>query len=292
MAKISHTAAYIVVKFYGLTKDPRLKALFPPFITDFYEKMVGFLPKHLSWYQNSLDSSFLRRLFIWSEEILLPGDLMHIVSRKYYMTQEVERAISEGYKQIVVLGAGFDHLGAYVAEQGVPVFELDVDVMYEQKKQFLDGHGYSTGHHHLAPVDVNKMSIKEILKGDSHFDRSLKTLFVAEGFFDYLSLKPSERILEDIRALNKRNKLLTTFFSLDELNLFHRFVFTSGVTLVGESLKFKLEKDEFVDFLEELNYTLENEIRHEQIRDDLLRPHNIRLPVLKGFYILGFTQTN
>lgn len=292
MAKISHTAAYIVVKFYGLTKDPQLKSLFPPFIISFYEKMVGFLPSHLSWYQNSLESGFWRKFFIWSEELLLPGDLMHIVSRKYYMTQEVDRSLKEGYEQLVVLGSGFDHLGAYVAKKGIPAFELDMEVMYQQKKQFLEEYDYDSDLHKLAGIDVNKKRIKEVLLEMKGFDPAKNTLFVAEGFFDYLSFKPSERILEDIRTLNKRNKLLTTFFSLNELNLFHRFVFTSGVTLVGESLKFKLEKDEFVEFLKEMNFTLETEIRHNQIPAELLKPKGIRLPVLKGFYLLSFIQTN
>jgi methyltransferase (TIGR00027 family) len=291
MVKISQTAAYIVVKFYGLTKDPKLKKLFPAFIIEFYEKMVGFLPRHLSWYQGSLNSPFWRRVFIWSEELLLPGDLMHIVSRKYYMTQEVERSLNEGYEQVVSLGSGFDHLGAYVASKGISVFELDQDFMIEQKRAFLSSSKYEYNNLKLASIDVTKKRIKEVLLQLDGFDPSKKTLFVAEGFFDYLSLSPSENILEDIRELNSANKLLTTFFSLDELNLFHRFVFTSGVTLVGESLKFKLEKEEFVDFLKEMNFILETEISHKQIPRELLKPSGVNLPVLKGFYLLSFTQT-
>lgn len=283
--KISHTAAYIAVKFYGLTLDDKLGRHFDPSILTFYEKMVDYLPNHLSWYHDSLTSPFWRKVFILSEEMLLPGDLMHIICRKHYITQKVDAALADGIEQVVILGSGFDHLGAYISQKGIHCFELDHDYMIEPKKHFSESAGYVNDHLHFGEIDVRKSSIKTLLLASEEFDRKKKTLFIAEGFFDYLSLSPSENIFNDIRDLNFRNELLTTFFSLDELSLFHRVVFRTGVKLVGEALKFKLVREEFAELLVELGYELIDEISYKEMKDEFLRENGIKLPILSGFYI-------
>ena len=288
MKHISHTAAYIAVKFYGLTLDEKIGGHFDPAVLGFYEKMVRFLPKHLSWYHDSLTSPVWRKFFILSEEALLPGDLMHIISRKYYITKKLDESLKNGIEQVVIPGSGFDHLGAYVSGKGVPAFELDTELMTDVKQRFINQNGYQNEHLELVVCDVTEHRVKEELEKNSKFDPGKKTLFVTEGFFDYLSPATSEEILEDIRALNPKNQLLTTFFSLDELNLFHRFVFTSGVSLVGETLKFKLELSEFVEFLEARGYLLGSTTSHRQMKKNLISASGINLPVLKGFYIMEF----
>lgn len=286
MKKISYTAAYIVVKFFGLTKDPKIASHFSPFILDFYQKMVGFLPNHLSWYQNSLNSPFWRKFFIWSEELLLPGDLMHIICRKYYMSKLVENALEKGVEQIVSMGAGFDHLGAFAVSKGILSFEMDMDWMIENKRAFLDENGYSTELLSTITADFMKQRLAEVLTNQKSFDPKKKTLFIGEGFFDYLPLETTKEILQDIKSLNPQNQLLTTFFSLDELNWFHRFSFTSGVSLVGESLKLPLNRLAFIDLLNEFGFTVEKEISHQQMKSDLVESMEIKLPVLKGFYVI------
>ncbi len=286
MKKISYTAAYIVVKFYGLTKDSRIAERFDPFILDFYKKMVSFLPSHLSWYQNSLNSSFLRKLFIWSEELLLPGDLMHIICRKFYMTKMIDEALSSGIKQVVSMGAGFDHLGAYCSSKGIPTFELDLDWMIDHKANFLGQNGFSNTLLKPIPMDFMQQRLPDVLNAQVSFDPKKKTLFLGEGFFDYLPLETTKEILEDIKLLNPENKLLTTFFSLDELNWFHRFSFTSGVSLVGESLRLPLNRSEFIELLNESGFSVDKEISHQEMKADLVKSMGLTLPVLKGFYIL------
>ncbi|MFV1884314.1 MAG: class I SAM-dependent methyltransferase [Balneola sp.] len=287
MPKISYTAAYIVVKFFGLTKDPGIAAKFDPFLLDFYTKLVGFLPSHLSWYQNSLDSSILRKFFIWSEELLLPGDLMHIICRKYYMTKLVDEALQNGVEQVVSMGAGFDHLGAYTSSKGIPVFELDRELMMDEKRKFINQHEYQNKYLNFVPIDFEKQSLSNALNEVQDFNPKKRTLFIGEGFFDYLPLNITRNILVEISSMNTKNQLLTTFFSLDELNWFHRFSFTSGVSLVGESLKLPLNKHAFVKLLKEHDFLVDKDVSFQEMESDLVRSMEINLPVLKGFYILS-----
>jgi len=285
---ISHTAAFIAVKLYGLTRDPKAASHFSPEILDYYEHLIQRLPKHLSWYHTSLKSSLMRNFFIFSEELLLPGDLMHILCRKYYVGKLVQGLVDEGYEQIVNLGAGFDHLGAFHSRQEMPVFEVDFVSMIDQKKAFLEAERFLNKNLHLVSCDISKERVAEKLRLHPQFEPMKKTIFVAEGFFDYLDLIPSERLVEDIGSMHPKNKLVTTFFSLDELNAFHRWVFRAGVSMVGESLKFKITRDEFVELLEELNLELETEIPHQDMKSDFVQRIDSRLPVMKGFYVQQF----
>jgi methyltransferase (TIGR00027 family) len=282
---ISHTAAYIAVKLYGLTRKSAFAEKFDPFILNYYEKLVSALPPHLRWYRKALRSPAMRSFFILSEELLLPGDLMHILCRKYYVGKQVQALLDEGFEQIVNLGAGFDHLGAYHSQQEIPVFELDRASMIAEKKSFLEQQSFSNNNLHLVSCDFEQQRAGEVLKSLEAFDPKKKTVFVAEGLFDYLDLLPSENLIEDILSMNRKNKLVTTFFSIDQLNYFHRSVFKGGVALVGESLKFKITRDEFVELLEELGLILEEEFDRAYMKQDFMKEIGTNLPVMKGFYV-------
>ncbi len=223
---------------------------------------------------------------MWTEELLLPGDIMHIICRKYYLDKMIKRSVESGIKQLVILGSGFDHIGAYFSSKGILCFELDRELMIKEKQRFLEKFEYQHTKLKLISGDFEKGRLREFLSSSTIFDASKPTFFIAEGFFDYLPVQTSKEILEDIKELNPKNKLLTTFFSLDELNSFYRFSFTSGVSMVGESLKLPLNFSEFVEVLENTGFSVTKEISHKDMEGDLVKLMNINFPVLKGFYIL------
>lgn len=290
--KLSYTASYIAVKFYGLTLNPKIAAYFDDFTLEFYKQIVGYLPKHLSWNQKSLKSRFWRNFFVRWEEFLLPGDLMHIICRKFYIQQSLEKAFdTRGYEQLVILGSGFDHNGVNFSTNDIPVFEIDIPSMISNKKNMLDRGGYSLNGLKLCPIDPANQNIKEVLLASGSFDINKKTVFLAEGFFDYLSLDSVESILENITSFSNDFKLISTFFNLGELNFIHRFMFTSGVAMVGETLKLPLNKKEFIELLEEYKISTSNELSYSEMKSDLVQKMylEIDLPVLKGFYILEST---
>lgn len=285
-SKISQTAAFVAVKLYGLTLREPYKSQFPEEVRDFYKAITRQLPKHLSWYHTALEKEIWRKFFIWSEELLLPGDLLHIVSRKFYMTRLLDKAIQEGYQQAVILGSGFDHLGYYASQKGILALEMDVIQMIHAKKTYMSKAGLGNDKLLFESIDVQKESLVNVIKNRELLDLDKPTLFITEGFFDYLDLETSEDVLNEIKELIPKARLLTTFFSLDELNPFHRFMFTSGVSLVGERLKLPLNKSEFLDLLGECDYKVENTISYSQMEEDFVRPMGVDLPVLDGFYVI------
>lgn len=283
---LSYTASYIAVKFYGLTLNSKIAAFFDPFTLKFYEDVVTYLPKKLSWNHKALRSKFWRSFFVWWEELLLPGDLMHIISRKYYIESALQKALESGFEQIVIMGAGFDHNGALFATKGIPVFEIDTPSMINHKQRMLHKSGYDLDKLFLCPIDPSNQNIEEVLIQTKAFGFDKKTIFLAEGFFDYLSLESVESILENITGFSNDFKLISTFFNLGELNFFHRFMFTSGVAMVGETLKLPLNKKEFIELLNDFEISTSHQISYKDIEEELIAKMNIDLPVLPGFYIL------
>ena len=287
--KLSYTASYIAVKFYGLTLNPKIAEHFDEFTLEFYKNVVSYLPKHLSWNQKSLQSRLWRDFFTWWEELLLPGDLMHIICRKYYIQKMLEKnLLSEDYEQIVILGSGFDHSGALYSSKGFSVFEIDTPFMISNKQKMLGQFGFSLAGLHLCSIDPTNQNIKEVLTQTHVFDFDKKTLFLAEGFFDYLSLNSVRSILESIKSFSSNFKIVSTFFDLGELNSFHRFMFTSGVAMVGETLKFPLNRKKFLELMSEYEIETKSQLSYAEMRSDLVEKMNLEtdLSVLKGFYIL------
>lgn len=292
--KLSYTAAYIAVKFYGLTLNPKINAAFPSFIPTFYKNTLQFLPKHLSWNLKSLSSPFWRKFFVKWEEFLLPGDLMHIISRKYYTHHLLQNCLQNNYNQIVVLGAGFDHIGALWSKNKITCFEIDIPSMAAYKQQMLNQFHYNSPNLHVLEIQPKQHKVADLLKEHPAFDPSKKTVFITEGFFDYLSPKDAHSILIDIQNSCTCGTLISTFFDLNELPWFHRFMFKSGVTLVGESLKLHLSIKEFKNHLSQERFRINSFISYNQIENDFINPLQLaeNLTVLKGFYMISANFTN
>src|SRR5690554_8161725 len=158
--------------------------------------------------------------------------------------------------------------------------------MAQKKEEFLSINKLLNDDLYLAPLDVTKSSISEVLRHNSAFDTSKKTLFVAEGFFDYLNHKQAQNVLSEIASLCPNHRLITTLFSLDELNIFHRFSFKTGVRLVGESVQLPYNKEGFINLLENVGYSTKRVLSYQEMEADLVALTGLNLPVLKGFYVL------
>lgn len=287
---ISNTAAYIAIKFYGLTRDPAFASLFSPATLKYYEELVQYLPSSLSWYHRVLSGSGRRKLFIFLDELLLPGDLMHIICRKYYLEKFTRRAFDNGFRQLLVLGAGFDHLGTQWAAKGGTAFEVDFKDMTGLKKDFLNDSGRMPANLFQIAADARSGNLGRLITANKSWDKRTKTLVVAEGFFDYQDDEGNEQVFQTLNAICPAHKLLCTYFSLDELNAFYRLSFKSGVALVGESIRLEHSKEEFKNRLYTKGYISRAGISYSDMYDNLIRNTAQQLSVLKGFYILEFNH--
>lgn len=285
--QLSKTAAYVAIKFYGLTLIKPYCSLFDKETLRFYDRLVANLPSPLNKYHSYLKNRWIRDFTKSINEILLPGDLMHILMRKYYVSKMISELSDQNYRQLIILGSGFDHLGKYFANKGLKCFEMDVPRMANLKLNFLEKYAYDNHDLTVLPVRLSNSSLLNYLIQTPGLDSANKTIIVAEGFFDYLTPAEVEAILKDLsRYFENKVTLISTLFALDELSRFNSIIFKAAVSAVGEKLKLYSSKKEFVDILKSHGFQVENLINGKTMRKKILTPNGIRMPVLPGFYLV------
>ena len=117
----------------------------------------------------------------------MPGMALYHIVRKRYVDDEVARAVRNGARQLVVLGAGLDTLALRVAGRHptVTCIELDHPATQSLKRRGVEGIG-SPANLHLLPADLATVSLREVLGRCEGFAPDAPTVFVAEGLLMYL----------------------------------------------------------------------------------------------------------
>ncbi len=152
-------------------------------------------------------SRFDRFLVDLSERLTVPGISLHYVLRKRAIEDLVRSAIGDGYRQLVVLGAGLDSLAIRLPPD-VRAIEIDHPATQRLKQQAGGG---GTGLE-LLPVDFTKESLAEALGRATTFDSNVPTVFVAEAVLLYLTDVEVRSVLEQIRTRTSRARVIFTFW--------------------------------------------------------------------------------
>lgn len=285
--QLSKTAAFVAIKFFGLTQIDSFRNLFEDNVITFYERLVKNLPAPLCYYHYWLQFGWVRSLYIRSEELFLPGDLLHIIARKWHIRKMATQLTKRGYEQIIVLGAGFDDLAFTLTQKGFLCFEFEAPFMAEQKRQFLNNCFPKKSHPAIIQSYQPHDHIGNQIKQHPEINPHKKTVIIAEGFFDYLKKDTVANILHRIGHYFEDNTcLITTHFALDELPLHHRWSFKSGVNAVGEKLKLNSSISEFENLLSQNNFSIKKEFSYNRMMTCLQNKTGTKLSVLKGFYLL------
>ena len=108
-----------------------------------------------------LDNPVQRLLLRIFERLTLPGMAFHYVLRKMYIEDCVRRAIEEGAKQVVILGAGFDTLSLGLSKEfnAIRFIEVDHPATAKDKNEALIEQIKSTNNYYFAAVDFSRESL-------------------------------------------------------------------------------------------------------------------------------------
>lgn len=285
--KLSKTAAYIAIKFHGLTLSDTYRSLFDEKIIQYYNDLVYHFPSPLGRFHFLLKQQWFRETFLKFNEMMLPGDLMHILMRKHCVNKMVEGIIREGYTQLLVLGAGFDHLATFQSERGIRSVELDAPRMANLKTSFIQNQGYNNKDLTIVPIYFSRDNLAFVLDVLTKLDPSQPTIVVAEGFFDYFTPDQCRQVLIDLSQFFKdRVALVSTVFSLEELSPFRAFIYKTSTSLAGERLRLHHSLAEFTSLLMEYNFITDCHTSASDMHQKHLHPLGISLPVLSGFHLL------
>jgi methyltransferase (TIGR00027 family) len=143
-----------------------------------------------------MQSARMRNYTIKQTDAIMPGIYGAQICRTRFIDEAVEKALSQGIRQVVILGAGLDTRPYRLAGMDrVQVFEVDLPSVQEAKKKRLHKHfGRLPGNVTFVPIDFDKESLEAAFTG-TPFDPSNPSMFVWEGVTQYLSEEAVRRTL-------------------------------------------------------------------------------------------------
>ncbi len=129
-------------------------------------------------------------------ERMAPGAIAFICGRERYIDDYLKVCLSEGFDQIVILGAGFDTRAYRISGiEHTRVFEIDQTVTQEVKlkrlKKIIDPlPAYVT----FVPMDFNTQELGELLQSSGYNEQG-KTLFIWQGVTYFLTAEGVDNTL-------------------------------------------------------------------------------------------------
>jgi methyltransferase (TIGR00027 family) len=207
----SVTAAVVAATLLLLGDDPDLRTLAVPEAESIEAAVRATLPivdqllRRVPW-------PLLKRAAFLAERIVSPGFITHYALRKHAVRQQLRRAVDDGFRQVVLIGAGFDMMASSVSHAAA-VFEVDHPGTQRLRRE---GSRATTRRDvTLVPVDLAKSGLREALLAVPSFDADADTVFVAEGVLMYLKPERVHAILASIGACRSNQRLIVTILTPD-----------------------------------------------------------------------------
>lgn len=283
----SYTATFIIIKLFGLSKNLRFYKLVDEQAGRYYEGVVKSVPFPLYLFRTLLKIRPLRDFATFMEDRVIPGDLMHLLMRKAYMLDQINRAMDDGFRQVVVLGSGLDFSAIRTSLMGIPSFEVDEPDTIELKKNLVSDLHYTNPNLHFAAVNILDDGLFNGLRNVKEFQPGIPTLFIAEGFLDYQKLDTVEQIFHDMDAITEHNtRFLFTLFDFSEMPPLHAQIIKDSVSFVGEYLGDNIGRNRIEELLNRNNLRLNWYVDPEKMKQEKMIPLGIFNPLFYGFYIM------
>ena len=133
------------------------------------------------------------------------------ICRTRYIDDAVQAALSQGIRQLVILGAGFDTRPYRLPGiEHVQVLEVDLPSVQEDKKKKLEKHfGRLPEHVTFVPIDFDTQSLEDVLPWTA-FDPASPAVFVWEGVTQYI---PEEAVRRTLAFVGKSAPGSTLIFT-------------------------------------------------------------------------------
>ena len=194
-----------------------------------------------------------RRFFV---RILAPrGIYEYVIARTKYVDSAFEKALAEGFDQILLFGAGFDTraLRFHTEAQNTRIFELDTPVTQQAKIQQYRKRNLSIPSNVVfIAIDFDKQSLPHRLDM-AEFKKDLRTLFILEGLLMYLdpeSVRSTFQTIQEYAGIGSRVVFdyIRASVLRHENTLYGESGLAKTVSKAGEQWRFGIEPDEIATF--------------------------------------------
>lgn len=179
-----------------------------------------------------------------------------IVARVRYFDDFIKKSIKEGLEQLVIFGAGYDTRAYRIKElKGkVKVFEVDhPDTQSFKVEKIKKIFGSIPEHVVYVPVDFETQTLSESLF-DKGYNRSLRTLFIMEGLFMYITPKSvAETLTFIVENSGKGSAVIFDYFPESVVDGTNELEIAQDIRNFaiqqGEPLQFGIKEDKLEEFL-------------------------------------------
>ena len=196
--KYSKTAVLIAMAICLQNHDPALKPLINQMRFDYAYNTLKKLGLKYKIFLFLINYNWIRSIFYLVERKILKGILLHFLTRKKMIEQLVHQRLSEGAKQVVIFGAGFDGFGELVNKRFPDVGIYLVDHPGNNEK--MNPVPKSTENINKIYCDLLQGETCELLINQG-FDNNKPTIYLAEGLLMYLPPEAVVRFFDRIQAL-------------------------------------------------------------------------------------------
>lgn len=209
---------------------------------------------------------FYKNILAWK------GLYEYVIARTKYIDSVFQKAISNGFIQILIFGAGFDSRGIRFgrANNNVKIFEMDAPITQNAKiDQFKKRKIDIQSNIIFFPVDFDNESAENKLM-EYGFKKNKKTLFILEGLLMYLHPESVDNIFELINKFaGKGSEIVFDYIYSSVIRGENLYYGESGILKkiknTNEPWLFGMEKGEIKLFLKKWNLKLVENLNSEDL---------------------------
>lgn len=281
--KPSATAYLIARSTLFLSRDPHLREFIPEAAARLCEQFVQARSRLARSLDAAINSRVLRPLAAAMEHATIPGLKLHYALRKRYLEEIARRALRDGLRQVVVIGAGFDTLALRLHEDypETRFFEVDHPATQGVKKRVVEKHSPAIRNLQFISLDLAQGNLEDCLLSCRDYQANVDTLFVAEGLLMYLRPAEVDSLLRFVRSHSgPKSRFAFTFMELQQGGRIgfreSSRVVDAWLRLRRESFKWGSTRTDINDFLAARNYAAREIVSAETLRNKYLTTGHLR----------------
>lgn len=237
------------------------------------------------------------------ERLTIPGIQLHYALRKLYLEETLRAALSEGIRQVVIFGAGYDTLALRLHETFPDTQFIETDHPATQRRKThalaaaracgeLDSRAprQPTPNLHFLPLDLTRQQLAATLSTFDAYRASARTLFIAEGLLMYLSPTEVSNLFQTIRECGGVGSRIAFTFMEPQADGRVNFrtrsrVVDAWLSRRGELFKWGIERAALPCYLSARGFRLREIATDETFRRRYLEPRALaNLPLASGEY--------
>lgn len=259
--RISQTALKVAIAFLTLNvKDDWARRL-PVGLVDMSERLLmasgspGYGPRVM----RLAKQQWMIRVY-QIQDLMMPGQFEGFGHRKIFIQQQVEAAIKQGARQVLVVGAGFDTLCLRLAPQHnhVQFFEVDHPATSAAKARGIALEGQPANMHQIA-ADLGEQALSKVLSEGGRWQSSLPSVVVAEGLFQYLTDDEVRGLLREAATCASPGSRIAFSHAFPD----DRKMLSMLTRLIAEPWKSAVRSEDLPEYIEGTGWTMISDVDND-----------------------------